>query len=784
MRFTWNFKTRFKYGNTFFESQQYTINSSNEFLKNIDSLTYTINIIPDLFPTILVEEYQDSVYDGRLYFKGAIKDDYGFDLLTFNCKVKDMDNRDKNSYIDSLTIINKVNPQQFFHFYDLADLKLNAGNTVEYYFEVWDNDRIHGSKSSKSQIMSYRIPSMKEINEQTEEKNQIIKDEMDNAIKEAKQLQREIEQLSKKMVDQKELNWEDKQQIQALLEKQKELQNKLEAIKKENEKKALKEQQYKEINEELLEKQKQLEELFEKLMQNEELKKLFDELQELMDEIDKDKVNEMLEKMQMSTEEMEKMLDRSLELFKQFEFESKLEETIEKLEKLAENQEELSEKSLDKENSEENLKTEQQNINEKFDEVKKDLEDLEKLNNELEDPNTFDKMQDEQNEIDDDLQESKDALDKGQRKKASKSQKSSSEKMSKMASDLLSMQLDMIQEGMVEDIDALRDILENLIQLSFDQEDLIMKVSNVNLSDPKYIELIQEQKKIKDDLKTTEDSLVALSKRQIMIEPFVTKELSSINQNIDKSITYLNNRQTQQASSRQQYVMTSINNLALMLSETLNQMMQSMMQQCSGNKSCKNGKPKPGAGSPSMKSMRQLQEQLSKQIERLKSGKKDGGKEKGGQSSKYGQSMNEKLARMAAEQEAIRNQMNQFSEQLEKEGQFGASKEIKKIMEEMDKTETDLVNKMLTQETLLRQKEIITRMLRSEKAEMEREKEEKRESNEAKNEKYRNPADYFKYNRQQINEVELLKTMPPNLKPFYKNKVNQYFYNFEELLDK
>ena len=774
----------FKYGNTFFVSQQYTINSSNEFLKNIDSLTYTINIVPDLFPTILVEEYQDSVYDGRLYFKGAIKDDYGFDLLTFNCKVKDMDNRDKNRYIDSLTIIHQVNPQQFFHFYDLADLKLNAGNTVEYYFEVWDNDRIHGSKSSKSQIMSYRIPSMKEINEQTEEKNKVIKDEMDNAIKEAKQLQREIEQLSKKMVDQKELNWEDKQQIQALLEKQKELQNKLEAIKKENEKKALKEQQYKEINEELLEKQKQLEELFEKLMQNEELKKLFDELQELMDEIDKDKVNEMLEKMQMSTEEMEKMLDRSLELFKQFEFESKLEETIEKLEKLAENQEELSEKTLDKENSEENLKTEQQNINEKFDEVKKDLEDLEKLNNELEDPNTFDKMQNEQNEIDDDLQESKDALDKGQRKKASKSQKSSSEKMSKMASDLLSMQQDMIQQGMGEDIDALRDILENLIQLSFDQEDLIIKVSNINLSDPKYIELIQEQKKIKDDLKTTEDSLFALSKRQIMIEPFVTKELSSINQNIDKSITYLNNRQTQQASSRQQYVMTSVNNLALMLSETLNQMMQSMMQQCSGNKSCKNGKPKPGAGNPSMKSMRQLQEQLSKQIEQLKSGKKDGGKEKGGQSSEYGQSMNEKLARMAAEQEAIRNQMNQFSEQLEKEGQFGASKEIKKIMEEMEKTETDLVNKILTQETLLRQKEIVTRMLRSEKAEMEREKEEKRESNEAKNEKYRNPADYFKYNRQQINEVELLKTMPPNLKPFYKKKVNQYFYNFEELLDK
>ena len=68
-------------------------------------------------------------------------------------------------------------------------------------------------------------------------------------------------------------------------------------------------------------------------------------------------------------------------------------------------------------------------------------------------------------------------------------------------------------------------------------------------------------------------------------------------------------------------------------------------------------------------------------------------------------------------------------------------------MEEMEKTETDLVNKMVTQETLMRQKDIVTRMLRSEKAEMEREKEEKRESIEALNQKYRNPEEYFKYNR-------------------------------------
>ena len=54
----------------------------------------------------------------------------------------------------------------------------------------------------------------------------------------------------------------------------------------------------------------------------------------------------------------------------------------------------------------------------------------------------------------------------------------------------------------------------------------------------------------------------------------------------------------------------------------------------------------------------------------------------------------------------------------------------------MEQTETDLVNKIINNETIKRQKEILTRFLESEKAEKERELDEKRESNEAKNENY------------------------------------------------
>ena len=774
----------FKYADAFFKDLPYSISFSNEFLKNSDSLVYRISVIPDLYPSIIVDQYQDSVYDKRLYFRGSVKDDYGFTRLTFNYHVKNSEaSLDSKEIVDSLKLLAGVNPQQFYYYFDLSNEKINPGGEIDYYFEIWDNDGIHGSKSSRSQIMSYRLPTLEEITKETDESNQSIKDKMEEAIKDAQQLQKNVDELNKKFLDKKNLNWEDKQQVQQLLDQQKDLQNKMEAIKMENEEKSNKEQQYKQIDPELLNKQKQLEEQFDKLMQDEDMKKLFDELQELLDQVDKDKVNDMLEQMKLTNEDLEKMLDRNLELFKQLEFDKKMTETIDKLQDLAKQQDTLSEKVDSKEKDIKSSNEEQKDINKKFDDISKDLENLDDLNKNLEEPNKFDKMEEQQQSVEQDLQESKDALENNQRKKASKSQKGAAQKMSQMAESLSAMQQDMEQEGMGEDIDALRDILENLIKLSFDQEDLINKVNSINLNDPRYTHLIQDQKNIKDDLKMVEDSLFALSKRQIMIEPFVNKEISTINQNIDKSINDLNNRNTQQAAGKQQFAMTSINNLALMLSESLDQMMQ-MMMQSSGNKSCKSGQPKPGSGQSGIKSMRQLQEQLNQQIEKMKAGKKDGGKEQNGKKEGNGQSMNEQLARAAAQQEAIRDQMRQYADQLEKEGQFGTSKELKRIMENMEKTETDLVNKMITQETLQRQQEILTRLLESEKAELEREKEEKRESTEAKDKNYRNPEEVFKYNRQQSNEVELLKTIPPSLKPFYKSKVNQYFYNFEELLEK
>lgn len=101
------------------------------------------------------------------------------------------------------------------------------------------------------------------------------------------------------------------------------------------------------------------------------------------------------------------------------------------------------------------------------------------------------------------------------------------------------------------------------------------------------------------------------------------------------------------------------------------------------------------------------------------------------------------------------------------------------MMQQMEQTETDLVNKRITRETMLRQQEIVTRLLESEKAEQQRELDQKRESNEGQDKLYGNPAAFFEYNKLKEKETEIIRVVPPTLKPFYKKKANAYFLSFE-----
>lgn len=743
----------------------------NQHITNKDTLFLSGKIIPDAYPAIAIEQRNDSIYDHRIYFRGIIEDDYGFSRLLF---IVSKQENDKQSIIqrDTIQIITSSNRQDFFYFRDLADFNLEPGDQISYYFEVWDNDAIHGAKSTKSEVLFFKLPTKEEIENATAQSNDNIRTSLDDAMEEVQQLQREMEQLQRNLLDKPALEWDDKKKVEDLLNRQQELEQKLEAIKQENKQKAKKEEQYKKIDETLLQKQRELEALFDKLM-TDEMRKLMEELQKEMDNIQKDKLQQMLEKMKENNTDLKEQLDRDLNLFRQLEFEKDLRETIESLEQLSEMQKELAEetKKADK-NQLDSLKKEQDKLNREFEKLSEKMKEMEKKDQSLEMPNNFKNPQQQQESIKKEQQDASESLSKGKQSKASESQQEAGEQMQEMADQLAEFEMEMSKEDLEEDIEALREILENLLQLSFNQEALIGDVQQTNIHDPKYLEIVRQQKSLKDDFQMVQDSLKALAKRQIMIKQTIYGELKTINNELKKVFVFLDNRQKSQVTTSQQYILTALNNLALLLDESLQAMQNEQQSMCNSpsKSSCK--KPgscsKPGQGKkPSAKTMKQLQQQLSKQLEDMKNGKQQ-----------QGQSMSEQLVRAAAQQQAIREMMQQYMDQLQEDGQ-AIDGDLRKAMEEMEQTETDIINRMITQETIRRQKDILTRLLKSEKAELEREKEDKRESTEAENQKYSNPKDFFQTKDKDGKIKEQIRTAQPDLTPYYRNKTSDYLFNIE-----
>jgi hypothetical protein len=119
---------------------------------------------------------------------------------------------------------------------------------------------------------------------------------------------------------------------------------------------------------------------------------------------------------------------------------------------------------------------------------------------------------------------------------------------------------------------------------------------------------------------------------------------------------------------------------------------------------------------------------------------------------------------------ALKALENSMKEKGKKPGNgFG---DLESLMEE---TENDLVNKKISQETINRQREILTRLLEAENALKERDETEERESNKPRSTENRIPPSLERYLAEKQKQVEYFKTVDPSLKPFYKKEVKRYF---------
>ncbi|PHR20985.1 MAG: DUF4175 domain-containing protein, partial [Fluviicola sp.] len=135
---------------------------------------------------------------------------------------------------------------------------------------------------------------------------------------------------------------------------------------------------------------------------------------------------------------------------------------------------------------------------------------------------------------------------------------------------------------------------------------------------------------------------------------------------------------------------------------------------------------------------------------------------------------NKEIAKMAAEQSAIRKRLEQLRRELNKGGK-GEGNKLSPLIKQLAEQERDLVNKRLGNNMVKRQQDILTRLLESDKATRERGLDEKRESKSGKNENNGNLIRFDQYNKEKLKQIELLRSVDPAYRKYYKDRANEYF---------
>ena len=791
-----------------FNNFNYEISTSNEQLKNYENLAYGLRVIKDQYPELVLKSETDSLNKQAMYFFGSASDDYGLSKL----ELVYYPSEDEASSKKLPIAINSTTYDDFVYAFP-DTLSLPKGVPYNFYFQVFDNDRVNGSKRVKSEVFSFRKLTDNEVEEQQFEEQKETISGMNKSLEKMKEREKELEELNQLQKEKEALNFNDKKKLEEFLKRQKQQEQIMQQFSKKMKENL---QQFQQDNPENDPVKQKLEERFqrneEQLKKNEEL---LEELQKVQDKINKEELSEKLEKLAKQNQNEEKNLEQLLELTKRYYVEKKALKVAEDLEKLAQKQEELSKKDGD-----ENTKEAQEELNKEFQKLQEDLKDLEDENKDLKEPMDISRDEEKEESIKKDQEDASEKLDSESKENqeeelseqnnsdkhdAQKKQKSAADKMKEMGQKMASQMQESGESGESEDAEMLRQILDNLVTFSFEQEGLMDDFKVMERNNPAFAKKLKRQSVLRENFTHIDDSLYALSLRNAELGEIVNEKLTDIEFNIDKSLERLSDNYLPQGISNQQYTVTAANELAFLLANSLDNMNASMGSSGKGKSGKGKGKGK-GEGQGKgfqLPDIIKKQEELGEQLKNgMKPGQKlgEGSQGKNGKSGEGGEGgssgengkpgtdgkngnkegegkdgnqldeqMSGELFEIYQKQQQLRNQLE---DKIREEG-LGADAE--RLAKQMEQVEQSLLDKGFDNKVLQQMTNLKHQLLKLDSATLEQGQDDKRESK-SNLKSFSNPTNsHILKAKEYFNTTEILNRQTLPLRQDYKQKVQDYF---------
>ena len=206
---------RFAYSKIVKRDLNYQISSSNNYLQDFEKLQFQVEVVKDASPSIYVETNSTSTTQDTAEFIGQISDDYG--ISSFQIVAHEEGDPKKEQKLNLQ--INKNNIQTFYYQFPNG-FNLKEGIGYQFFFQVFDNDAINGSKRTMSKSFTFRKKTSEEIQQELLQNQRNAIDNMQRLSKNQQQIQQELNLIQNEVQTKKRLGWSDKNKFEKILERQ------------------------------------------------------------------------------------------------------------------------------------------------------------------------------------------------------------------------------------------------------------------------------------------------------------------------------------------------------------------------------------------------------------------------------------------------------------------------------------------------------------------------------------------------------------------------------------
>ena len=686
-------------------------------ITNRNPIPFYITAIHDLQPDITVYQPEQVIElgsDQTIPIHLQIVDDFGFSNLQVAYEIH------RPAYIAmdlllslfSIPIDDPMNVnQELIHIWQLVELGLMPEDEVHYHFELSDNDLINGPKKIITNEFIARLPGLAEIFTAFENEEEVILEEITYSQEELEAIRENLEQLGLDILKQDELTWDQQQDLQKMLEgvreefrKMKEIAQSLEALQEAADKHDL-------FSSDLLEKFNHLQELIDELL-SEDLMKNLQNIDDMMAEMDPNKLQDALQSLTDNMERIEQELDRFIDIFERIKAEQKIDELRTRLETLAEQQEKIHDR-IDHTNEQTDrslfskLSQEEQRQVEEFSNIRNEMEEtaeaVEKFHEKSADLLEELKRDPLMNQTYADLQRTVNQLRRQNTDDALEYSASALENLQKLLNEMQNIQQGFQSATTREMAAKFQQIMGDILNISKTQEQLQSETGSVPFNSPRLGNMAGQQQMLQDQLHQIMEQLMELSRETFAITPEIGRGMGMSNVMMQEAINALAQRNGRGAAQQQQQAMKSLNETAMAIHQSMNQMRSS--GSASGYEQFLE----------QMQKMAGQQQGINNQSMQLAMGQMAAAAQQG------------LLKRLLQEQKQVRKSLQEMMNEMKRSGEKGLG-DMGGIAQEMDEVLKDLERKKISRKTVDRQQRILSRMLDSQKSMTQRGEKEERNS--------------------------------------------------------